>query len=103
MKRVAALFLPVILLTGCGQKSKPEGMTARFQKLDFAIVNRETIAAPSDPSLARLTRRYAALVREYATVLGRPEAKRRLTQKADELGHFCLPCAATLYDAAKKY
>jgi hypothetical protein len=103
MRRVAGLLLLVIVLAGCGQDNPPEGMNAKFEKLDYQISVRETVAAPSDPSIARLTREYAALVRHYAPQLGPAEAKRRLTQEADEVAQYCLACAATLYDAAKKY
>jgi hypothetical protein len=103
MKRAAGLLLPVILLAGCGQGNPPESMNAKFEKLDYQISVRETVAAPSDPSIARLTREYAALVRQYASELGPEEAKRRLTQEAEQVGQYCLACAATLYDAAKKY
>ena len=103
MRRVAGLLLPVILLAGCGQGNPHEGMNAKFERLDYQISARETIAAPSDPSIARLTREYAALVGRYASQLGPVEAKRRLTQEADEVSQYCLACAATLYDAAKKY
>ena len=78
-------------------------MNSKFQELDYQISARETIAAPSDPSIARLTREYAKLVRQYESELGPAEAKRRLTQEADEVAQYCLACAATLYDAAKKY
>ena len=100
---MVGLLLPVILLAGCGQDNPPENMNAKFEKLDYQIAARETVAAPSDPSIARLTREYAALVRKYASELGPAEAKRRLTREADEVGQYCLACAATLYDAAKKY
>ena len=103
MKRVAGLLLPVILLAGCGQDNPSEGMNAKFERLDFQIAARETIAAPSDPRIARLIRQYVALVRKYAPQMAPGEAKRRLTQEADEVSHYCLGCAATLYDAAKKY
>ena len=103
MRRVAGLLLPVILLAGCGQDNPSEGMNAKFERLDYQISARETVAAPSDPSIARLTREYVALVQQYASQLGPAEAKRRLTQEADEVGQYCLACAATLYDAAKKY
>ena len=103
MRRAAGLFLPVILLAGCGQENPSDGMNSKFEKLDYQISARETIAAPSDPSIARLTREYAKLVRQYESELGPAEAKRRLTQEADEVAQYCLACAATLYDAAKKY
>lgn len=104
MKRVAGLLFLAVLLAGCGSKeANQQGMNARFERLDYQIVARETIAAPSDPSIARLTHQYAALVDEFAPDLGPKEAKRRLREKGDELGQYCLPCAAVLYDAAKKY
>jgi hypothetical protein len=104
MKRGVGLLLPVLLLAGCGSKeTNQQGMNARFERIDYQIVARETIAAPSDPSIAKLTRKYAALVHEYASDLGPTEAKRRLREKGDELGQYCLPCAAVLYDAAKQY
>jgi hypothetical protein len=104
MRRVAGLALLVFLLAGCGQKeADQQGMNARFERLDYQIGSRETIAAPYDKSIAALTRKYAALVREYADQLGPKEARKRLTEKGDELGNYCLACAAILYDAAKKY
>jgi hypothetical protein len=78
-------------------------MNAKFERLDYQISVRETIAAPSDPSIARLIRDYVSLVRKYAPQMAPGEAKRRLTQEADEVAHYCLGCAATLYAAAKKY
>jgi hypothetical protein len=105
MRRGAGALLIAILLTGCGnQSASKKSMNAKFDALDYTMVTEyETAATPYNNLLAKATQRYVALVREYADLLGPDEAKRRLVEKGDEVGPFCPPCAATLYDEAKKY
>ena len=105
MKRIAGLLLLMaLLIAGCGQEQgDQQRMDAKFQRVDYQISARETVAAPSDPSIAALTHKYVALVKQYSSDLGPKEAKRRLREKGDEIGQYCLACAAVLYDAAKTY
>ena len=49
------------------------------------------------------TQRYIVLVHKYADLLGPEEAKRRLSEKGDELSSFCLPCAGVLAEEARKF
>lgn len=79
-------------------------MKSRFQKLDYSISTLETVTAPyNERNFARLTRRYIALVHEYADLLGADRARQRLADKALELEPYCLPCTGTLNDEARKY
>jgi hypothetical protein len=104
MRRAAGLLLVAILLAGCGKQSAPEkGMNAKFEKLDYTMATWENLAAPYGTDLAKATQQYIALIREYADQLGPDEAKRRLVEKGDEVGPYCLPCKGTLYDEARKY
>jgi hypothetical protein len=102
MRCAVALLVLAVLLAGCGGHSAPGD--AKFQKLDYTMATYETSTAQYNARyLESATRRYIALVREYAPQLGRREAKRRLVEKGDELGPYCLPCAGELYAEAKNY
>jgi hypothetical protein len=104
MRRAVGLLLVAILFAGCGNQSAPEkGMDAKFDKLDYTMATYETSAAQYNNSLAKTTQQYIALVRESADQLGPDEARRRLVEKGDEVGSYCVPCAGTLYDEARKY
>ena len=79
-------------------------MDAKFEQIDYQMGNLETPSiAYNHGHLEKATQRYIALVREYADLLGRDEARRRIKEKGDELGPYCLPCAGTLEDEARKY
>lgn len=79
-------------------------MDGKFERMDYRMANLETQSVAYDNSyLIRATQDYIALVREYADLLGRDEARRRIKEKGDELGPYCLPCAGTLEDEARKY
>jgi hypothetical protein len=105
MRRAAGALALAILLAGCGSQSGSEKrMNAKFDALDAKIATQyETAATPYNDYLDKATQQYIALVREYAHQLGPDEAKRRLTEKGDEVGAFCTWCAGALYDAAKRY
>lgn len=100
------LLLAALLVAGCGY-SRPAGqkaMDAKFSKIDDEMASIETInSAYNDRQFEQETRKFIALVREYADQLGPAEAKRRLKEKGDELSSYCLPCTATLEDEARKY
>jgi hypothetical protein len=51
----------------------------------------------------RLTRRYIALIREYADDLGDDEVRKRMEDKAFELSPYCLPCVTMVDLEAQKY
>jgi hypothetical protein len=99
-------LLAALVVAGCGN-SRPGAKTTmehKFQKLDFEMTNLETVnSAYNDRQFAAETRKYIALVRQYADQLGRAEARRRLMQTSDELSPYCLPCSATLASEATKY
>ena len=93
-----------MLLAGCGQNTSVKRMNAKFDALDYKMATEyETAATPYNNYLDKATQRYIALVREYADQLGPEEARRRLTEKGDEVSAFCTPCAQSLYDEAKRY
>jgi outer membrane murein-binding lipoprotein Lpp len=103
---VGVVLLAALLVAGCGdnRSAATREMDTRFQKVDFEMANLETVNSEyNNRDFARETRRYIALVREYADQLGRAEARRRLLQKGDELSSYCLPCVATLESEATKY
>jgi hypothetical protein len=100
------LVLVLLLVAGCGysRNANEKAMDAKFSKLDYEMASIETInSAYNDREFERETRKYIALVREYAHQLGPAEARRRLKEKGDELSAYCLPCTAELTDAALKY
>ena len=100
------MLLAVALLGGCGgnQSADQTAMNYKFEAIDYEISRLETVtlAVQRRPFLAA-TKRYIALVRQYHDVLGPEEARRRLSDRADEISAFCLPCAGMLADAAKSY
>jgi hypothetical protein len=101
---VGVLLLAALLVGGCGDTGPTKAMDAKFQKIDYEMASLETVnSAYNDREFATETRKYIALVREYADQLGRAEARRRLLQKGDELSSYCLPCVATLESEATKY
>jgi hypothetical protein len=102
MRIAGVLLLAAVLLVGCGTSASVETMNAKFDKLDYEMATIETGATPHE-HLARLTRQYIALTREYGDQLGTDEVKRRLAEKARELAPYCLPCTATLDNERKKY
>ena len=104
MRRAAGALVVALLLAGCGQSTSVKRMNARFDALDYKMATEyETAATPYNNLLDKATQRYIALVREYADQLGPAEAKKRLTEKGDEVAAFCTACAQSLYDEAKKY
>jgi hypothetical protein len=102
MKTAGVPLIAAVLLAGCGQSGSTKAMNAKFEKLDYEMATIEEGETPYE-HLARLTRRYIGLVREYDDQLGADEAERRLAEKAAELAPYCLPCTATLDDERKKY
>ena len=106
MKSACGVLLVAVVLAGCGAQG-PSGaekrMNLRFDKLDYTMGNVEISAPPFQENLMRLTRRYIALIREYADDLGDDEVRKRLDDKAFELGPYCLPCVTMVDLEAQKY
>jgi len=103
---VVVLFLAVPLLAGCGAKTEDRhAMETKFEQLDFKLTTYEqaTSATYNLPHFTRATKQYIALVRQYKDVLGSKEAKRRLLEERDGIAAYCLPCAGSLDDEARKY
>lgn len=99
------LLLAVLLVAGCGsnRSGAQKQMDAKFDSIDYSMANLETLTAGYGPNLRQATQRYIVLVRQYADLLGPDEARHRLNAKGDEVGPYCLACAASLYDEAKRY
>ena len=95
----------VVLLAGCGgdDDAAKRAMQLKFQQIDYKMVSMETSAAPFTTNLQDATQEYIALVHDYDDELGAKEAQRRLVEKGDEMGPYCLPCKTTLYEEANKY
>lgn len=102
---IFVLLLAAVLLAGCGgdDDAEQQAMKVKFQQIDYKIASMETLAAPFTDNLEAATRQYIALVHDYDDELGPREAQRRLVEKGDELGPYCLPCKTTLYQEAGKY
>jgi hypothetical protein len=101
---VPVLLLAMLLVAGCGANKTTTKMEGKFQRLDYEMASLETVNSAYDvPQFLKETRKYIALVRQYAPQLGRAEAKRRLRDKSAELSSFCLPCVATLDTEALRY
>jgi hypothetical protein len=97
------VLVAALLVAGCGTGGTG-AMDEKFQKIDFEFATLETVnSAYNMDDFVRETRKYIALVREYADQLGADEARRRLREKGDELSGYCLPCEATLDSEAQKY
>jgi hypothetical protein len=100
------VLLAVAVLAGCGSDeptAAEKRMNNRFDELDYTMGNVEISAPPYQDNLMTLTRRYVALIREYADELGDDEVKKRLEDKALELGPYCLPCVTVVDLEAEKY
>jgi hypothetical protein len=95
----------VVLLAGCGgnDDAAKRAMKLKFQRIDYKMASIETSAAPFSTNLQEATQQYIALVHDYDDELGAKEAQRRLVEKGDEMGPYCLPCKTTLYEEAGKY
>jgi len=95
----------VVLLAGCGgnDDAAKRAMQLKFQQIDYKMASMETSAAPFSTNLQEATQQYIALVHDYDDELGAKEAQRRLVEKGDEMGPYCLPCKTTLYAEALKY
>jgi uncharacterized lipoprotein YajG len=100
---VGVLLAAVLFAAGCGAKNSTD-MDVKFQKLDYEMATLETVNSSYNiDDFEKETQKYIALVRAYAHQLGRAEARRRLTEKGEELSGYCLPCVATLETEATKY
>ena len=99
---IFVLLLAALLLAGCGTDDDAT-METKFQQMDYKIASMETLAAPYTDNLEAATRQYIKLVHTYEDELGPKEAQRRLVEKGDELGPYCLDCKTTLYAEAGKY
>ena len=102
MKTAGILLLGVVLLAGCGTPTTQEAMKAEFDKVDYEMASIEE-GETTGNHLEKLTRQYIGLVREYEDELGDDEAKKRLADKAFELGPYCLTCVTMLDLEAEKY
>jgi hypothetical protein len=103
---VGVLLLAAALLGGCGGNGSADrnAMENKFQQLDYRMSSYETLNSQyNQPHFEQFTQHYIALVRKYADLLGPTEAKRRLKEKGDELGSYCLPCVGMLDDEASRY
>ena len=99
------LLLAAVLLAGCGDDdgAAEKSMDVKFEQIDYKIATMETLSAPYSDHLEAATEQYIALVHSYDDELGPKEAQRRMVEKGDELGPYCLPCKTTLYQEAGKY
>jgi hypothetical protein len=105
-RTIVPVLLAIALLGGCGdnQSGDQKAMNNKFEQIDYKISRLETVtSAYNTDHFINATQRYIALVRQYHELLGPAEAKSRLTDRADELTGYCLPCAGMLADAAKNY
>lgn len=103
---VGVLLLAAPLLAGCGgnRSGATKAMDAKFERIDYEMATLETVTSNfNEAHFEQATQKYIALVRRYADALGPAEAKRRLKQKGDELGPYCLPCVGILDDEATRY
>jgi hypothetical protein len=102
MKSASGLLLAAVLLAGCGQSGSSKTMNVKFDQVDYEMASIEEGETVGE-HLESLTRRYIRLVREYEDELGADEAKKRLEDKAFELGPYCLPCVTMLDREAATY
>ena len=104
-RTVIPVLLAAVLLGGCGGAAGDRtAMNQKFEAIDYEISRLETVTSQyNDAHFSAATKRYITLVHQYHDVLGPEEARRRLSDRADEISAFCLPCAGMLADAAKSY
>ena len=102
---IVVLLFAAVLLAGCGgdDEAAKQRMNLKFQQIDYKIASMETTSAPFSDNLQQATKQFIALVHSYDDELGDKEAQRRLVEKGDDLGPYCLPCKTTLYSEAAKY
>jgi hypothetical protein len=105
LRTVVPTLLAASVLGGCGGPAGDRSaMNNKFEQIDYEMSRLETVTSQyNNAHFDSATKRYIALVRQYHGLLGPEEAKRRLTDRAEELSGYCLPCAAELTDEAKKY
>ena len=104
MKTAAVLLFVAVLLVGCGTPAYEEAMKAKFAKVDYQMASVEEGKGETTVGyLEKLTRQYIKLVREYEDQLGTDNARKRLEDKAFELGPYCLPCVTLVDIEAQKY
>ena len=106
LRTAVPMLLAASVLGGCGdnQSGDQKAMNNKFEQIDYEISRLETVtSAYNTDHFINATQRYIALVRQYHELLGPAEAKSRLTDRADELTGYCLPCSGMLADAAKNY
>ena len=92
MRIAGALFIAVVLLSGCGDERTP--VEKQLSTVDYKMANLEVGVAPSRRLLQKYTIEYIALTRQYADALGPAKVKEKLQAKEVELQAYCLPCSA---------
>jgi hypothetical protein len=73
---IVCILLFALALAACGdnESASKRAMEVKFDRMDFAMGNMESLNSGFGPE----------------------EARRRLLEKRDEVAPYCLPCSATL-------